>query len=99
MSIKKTKETYPQIIPNGFTFSPVSLRDVQKEIMNPDVEKSSAIKSIPASILKQSAHIYLPFLSKSINHSLYENTFPDELKQSQVIPLYKKTRSVKEREL
>ena len=48
VSIKKTKEIYPQIVPNGFTFSPVSLRDGQKEIMNPDVEKSSAIKSIPA---------------------------------------------------
>ena len=35
-------------------------------------------------------HIYLPFLTNCINHSFVANKFPDELKLSEVIPLYKK---------
>lgn len=50
-AFKKTERTYPQIIPDAFTFSPVSLGDVQKEIINPNVKKSSSVKSIPAIIL------------------------------------------------
>ena len=40
---------------------------------------------------KQSAHICLTFLTNSISHnSLHENTYSDELKQSEVISSYKK---------
>ena len=36
-------------------------------------------------------HICLTFLTNSISHnSLHENTYSDELKQSEVIPSYKK---------
>ena len=45
--------------------------------------------SIPATILNQLLHIYLPFLTNSVNHFLHENKFPDELQQSEVITLYK----------
>ena len=62
----------------------------KKEIVNLDVKKPSSSKSIPAKILKQSAHIYLLFLINSINHFFYENTFPDQLKQSEVILWTKK---------
>ena len=87
--IKKIKESYVIIIPNAFTFSPVSLGDRQKEIMNLDVKKPSSSTSIPVIIFKQSAHIYLTFSANSIVNSLFENTFPDELKQSEVVPLHK----------
>ena len=79
------KESYPQIIPDAFTFSLLSVGDVKKEIIN-----SSSSKLIPATMLKQSGHIYLPFLTNSVNHSLLDNTFPNKLKLSEVIPLYKK---------
>ena len=46
--------------------------------------------------LKQSVHIYLP-LNNSINRFLYKNKFSDELKQSEVIILYKKINPLKER--
>ena len=58
--------------------------------MNLNGKKSSSSKAIPATILKQSVHIYLPFLTNYINHSFVANKFPDELKQSEVIPLCKK---------
>ena len=66
VSIKEIKESYLQIIPMHFTFSPVSLGDVKDELWNLDDKKSSSSKSIPAAILKQSAYIYLPFLTNSI---------------------------------
>ena len=34
--------------------------------------------------------VYLPFLTKAINHAITENTFPEQLKKSEVIPLHKK---------
>ena len=96
MSNKKIKESYLQIIPNTPIFSRVSLGNIyKKEIINLDVKKSSSSKSIPATILKLSADIYLLFLTNSINHSLHENTFLDELKKSEVIPLYKKVDMLK----
>ena len=85
-SIKKIEISYPGIVPNTFKFTFVSSEDVKKEIMNLNVKKSSSSKAI----LKQSVHIYLPFLTNCINHSFVANKFPDELKQSEVILLYKK---------
>ena len=46
--------------------------------------------SIPTTILKQCVDVYLLFLTKAINHAITENTFPEQLKKSEVIPLYKK---------
>ena len=90
VSIKKIKLSYPEIVPDTFNFTFVSPEDVKKEIMNLNVKKSSSSKAIPAKILKRSVHIYLPFLTICINHSFFANKFPDELKQSEVIPLCKK---------
>ena len=56
---------------------------------NLNVKKSSTYGSIPASILKQCVDAYLPHLTVTINYSLRENIFREELKRSEVIPLYK----------
>ena len=53
------------IIPNEFTFSPVSLEDVRNEIMKLDVKKLSLSISIPATMFKAITH--LPFLTNSTN--------------------------------
>ena len=73
MNIKKITESYPWItesypwiIPDAFAFSTVSLGDVKNEIWDLGVRKSSSSKAIPVAILKQSAHIDLPFLTNSI---------------------------------
>ena len=63
--------------------------------MNLNVKKSSSSKAVPATILKQSVYIYLPFLTNCINHSFVSNKFTDELKLSEVIQLYKKPDSLK----
>ena len=43
--------------------------------------------------------VYLPFLTKAINHTITENIFPVQLKKSQDIPLYKYRGSFKEGDL
>ena len=95
ISIKKIHETFPEIIPGSFHFEQVSSDIVRKEIRNLNVKKSSTYDSIPASILKQCVDAYLPYSTVTINYSLRENIFPERLKHSEVIPLYKKLDSLK----
>ena len=59
-SIKKIKPSYPEIVPDAFKFTLVSLEDVKTEIMNLNVKKSSSSKAMLGTSLKQSIHIY-PF--------------------------------------
>ena len=68
----------------------VSTDKVKKEVLKLNSKKSSTYGAIPASILKQTIEVHLKYLTNTINNSLKESTFPDELKQSEVIPVYKK---------
>ena len=88
-AFKKIHETFPNIIPENFLFKEVSKDDVRKEMRNLKVKKLSTYGSIPASILKQCVDAYLSYLTDSFNYSLRESTFPEELKHSEVIPVYK----------
>ena len=45
-----------------------------------NVKKSSANGFILATILKQCVDVYLPFLTKSINYAITEDTFREQLK-------------------
>ena len=90
ISIKKIKDFFPDINVNDFEFETVTMEDVKKEILNLNTKKSSTSGSIPATILKQSLDIYVPYLTKSVNYTINESEFPAELKHSEVIPLSKK---------
>ena len=90
ISIKIIHEKYPEIFPKSFKFQFVSNNEVKKEIENLDTKKSSTYGSIPATILKQCVNAYLPHLTNSINYSIQHSNFPQELKLSEVIPVYKK---------
>ena len=76
-------------IKESFNFELVSYNDAKKEIENLNIKKSSTQGSIPASTLRQCIGAYLPQLTNSINCSFQHNSFPQELKLSKVIPLYK----------
>ena len=66
------------------------LDDVKKEVLNLNSKKSSLSGTIPVTILKQTIDVHLQHLTNAINHTLQTNCFPDKLKQSEVIPVYKK---------
>ena len=57
--------------------------------MKLNAEKSSTSGSIPATILKQSVKTYRQFLTNGINFAISESKFPDQIKKSEAIPLYK----------
>ena len=83
-------EKYLVILPENFKFQLLSNHEVKKEIESLDTKKSSTYGSIPATILKQCVNAYLPHLTNSINYSIQHSNFPQELKLSKVIPVYKK---------
>ena len=89
-SIKKIREVFPEISSNNFKFTKVTKQSVKNEVLKLNTKKSSTNGSIPGTILKQSVETYLPFLTKAINLAITECEFPDKLKKSEVIPLYKK---------
>ena len=84
------RNKYPEILPECFKFQSVSKNKVNKEIENLDTKKSSTYRSIPTTILKQCVNAYLPHLTNSINYSIQHSNFPQELKLSEVILVYKK---------
>ena len=53
-------------------------------------KKPSTNGSVPATILKQLVDVYLPFLTKDITHTITEDIFPEQLRKSKVIAIYKK---------
>ena len=90
ISIRKLKEPDPEIVPDSSHFKSVSLDDGKKEVLNLNPEKSSTCGTIPVRILKQSIDVHLQHLINVINHALQPNCFRDKIKQSGVIPIYKK---------
>ena len=91
ISVCKIKKAYSEILrEDNFSFKMVSMDEVKKEVFKLNSEKSSTYGSIPASILKQTIEVNLKYLTSNINNSLKESSFPYELKQSEVTPVYKK---------
>ena len=69
----------------------VSMGKVKKVVLKLNSKKSFPYGAISANILKQSIEVHLKYLINIVNHYLKEFTFPSELKQFEVIPVYKKT--------
>ena len=85
------KEAYSEILrEENVSFKMVSMDEVKKVVLYLNSKTSSTYGAIPASILNQAIEVHLKYLTNTINYSLKESTFPDKLKQSQVIPVYKK---------
>ena len=63
---------------------------VREEIMNLDVSKAIPIGGISGDILKSTVDIHLPFITNSINLSIENGCFPEELKLAEVSPIFKK---------
>ena len=53
----------------------------------------------PVTIHKKNIDVHLKHLTNALNHTLQKNCFPNKLKQSEIIPVYKKNRPVTEGEL
>ena len=91
ISVCKIKEAYSEILrEDNFSFKMVFMDEVKKVVSKLNSKKYSTYGAISASILKQTLEVHMKYLANTINHSLKESTFPDELKQFEVISVYKK---------
>ena len=77
-------------VSDKFDFKKVHEKEVKREIMNLNSKKATCHGAIPAKILKQFCDSYLPIITKIINKSITEGTFPSELKLAEVTPVFKK---------
>jgi hypothetical protein len=72
-----------------FTFTEICTAEVISVIRNLKTSKSTGIDNIPAKILKVSANIIGPSITKICNISLNSGIFVDEWKMAWVLPIYK----------
>ena len=76
--------------PIPFDFKPITKENIQSFISKSGSKKATGVDGIPAKIFKSCSRTISEPLSKLINFSLVTSTFPNRLKQAQVIPVYKK---------
>jgi len=74
----------------SFYFKPTDKYEIFNIINNLDSKKAIDIYNFPISIIKQVSDLISPALSHIINSSIQKAIFPNELKLSKVVPLFKK---------
>ena len=74
---------------NAFTFDEVSENDTLKLLCNLKESKSTGPHKINARLVKDSAEVICPTLTKLFNRSLRHVIFPEDLKNATVSPIYK----------
>lgn len=77
--------------PHSFFVSPTTVNEVFSTIQNLKNKKSSGFDSLNVCLLKKIAQSISPILSHIINLSFLNGIFPEKLKLSGVVPIYKKT--------
>ena len=75
---------------NAFSFTPVSTEEVKKAIKSLDPKKAAQEKNIHTNILKQNSDFFVFYVEKDINASISTSKFPNDLKEADLIPVYKK---------
>ena len=75
---------------NNFSFEPVALSDIVKEIKDINLNKSSTKDNIPPKMLKITSDATANILQKLLSESLETSTFPDSLKLADITPVFKK---------
>ena len=76
--------------PGSFQFNPIMPHEIEIEIMSIPMKKAHGLYSCPTRILKCARHILSNPLSDLMNKSVECGQYPAKLKQSKVIPIYKK---------
>ena len=71
-----------------FSFKFVTEDLVREDVMNLDGSKATPIGDISFDVLKSTVDIHLPHITNSINLSIEEGYFPEELKLAEVSPVF-----------
>jgi hypothetical protein len=78
------------VIQKYFIFKPVESTYVLKLLKTLNAKKSTGFDHIPPKVAKLSPESFSIYLSSIINNAFKSNTFPNDMKKSEVSPLYKK---------
>ena len=73
-----------------FSFHEITEDETQKEISKLDGSKTTPVGDIPAKMLKSAIDVHVSLPTKTINLSIRNGCFPDEMKAAEVIPIFKK---------
>ena len=87
-SILKIKERVEVL--QQFEITKVSEEHILDLIAELDTKKATTFNNIPGKFLKEYSQTYYKTLTKLVNQSIEECTFPDKLKLADVFPIYKK---------
>ena len=87
-SLKKIEENFD--LQKKFSFQKVTESDVRKIILRLDCSKATPSGDIPANMLKETINIHVQCLTRIINLSFQNKSFPSILKFAEVCPIHKK---------
>ena len=73
-----------------FSFIFETKNKILAEIHNLDDKKACQESDIPVKIIKDNIDIFSEFIFHNFNNSIFDATFPSELKNADVIPVFKK---------
>ena len=68
---------------------PISIEEVSHELTTLDPSKSTQSDNPPVKYIKLATGVIAPTLTKLFNHCITTSTFPQSLKTSEIIPLFK----------
>ena len=74
---------------NSFTFDEVSENDTLKLLCSLKESKSTGLDKINARLVKDSAEVICPTLTKVFNGFLHQGIFPEDLENATISPIYK----------
>ena len=75
---------------SSFSFKFATINEVKKSINNLDPKKAAQREDIYTSILKANADFFASYVCNDINASISSSTFPNQLKEADIIPAHKK---------
>ena len=87
-SVLKIKKVFN--VTDLFSFHEITEDKIRKEISKLDGSKATPVGDIPAEMLKSTIDVHVSLLTKIDNSSIRNGCFPDELKASEVTPIFKK---------
>ena len=77
------------VVKGNFSFSAISVADVEKEMKALDSKKASMSSSIPAKILKENSDIFSNPLTNIINNGISNSCFDGGLRLAYLTPVHK----------
>ena len=75
---------------NVFSFRNVTYEEILNEINSLDTSKSAQSEDFPFKIIKDNVDIFANFILQSFNKCIIDGKFPDQFKNADVSPAFKK---------